>query len=69
MEGWRVVEFGPHSFGIERDTDKILIGTVDLIDGLWRVHILLPGGSSRGDFSEYDAALKFVRAAFADTAS
>ena len=69
MEGWRVIEFGPRSFGIERDADKIIIGCIDLIDGFWRVHILQPGGSSKGDFSDYNTALKFVGTALAETAS
>jgi hypothetical protein len=66
VEGWRVLEFGPHSFGIERGTDKILVGTIDLIDGLWPVHILRTGGPSKGDFVEYGDAARFVETAFAE---
>jgi hypothetical protein len=67
VEGWRVVEFGPHSFGIEHGTDKVLVGAIDLIGGLWHVDILRPSGTINGNFAEYDAALAFVEIAFAET--
>lgn len=63
---WRAVEFGPHSFGIERGKDKMLIGSIDLIDGRWRVEIMGSDGTA-ADFADYDAALSFVRTVEAGT--
>ncbi|HVQ70356.1 MAG TPA: hypothetical protein VMT08_22920 [Bradyrhizobium sp.] len=58
---WRTVEFGPHSFGIERGAEKVLLGYIDLIDERWHVEILLPGsGRNIEDFADYASALGFV---------
>jgi hypothetical protein len=57
---WRAVAFGPRSFGIERGKDRMLIGSIDLIDGRWRVDIMGPDGDT-GEFADYDAALEFMR--------
>ena len=56
---WRTVEFGPHSFGIERGADKILVGSIDFDEGRWHVEILWP--DIRADFDDYASALAFVR--------
>lgn len=58
---WRTVEFGPHSFGIEREKDRTMVGTIDRIDGRWHVEIQLPGRNIKDDFVEYIAATAFVR--------
>lgn len=67
---WRTVEFGPHSLGIESVTEKVLVGSIDLIKGRWHVEILWSGrgGNIRADFAENASALAFVHgveAAFA----
>jgi hypothetical protein len=64
--GWRTVEFGPHSFGIERGADRVLVGSIDFDEGRWHVEIL--GRDIHASFDEYASALDFVReveAAFA----
>lgn len=60
-ESWRAIEFGPHSFGIERGED--LVGTIDLNDGKWQVEILWSGrgGPIRRSFPDYASALIFVQ--------
>jgi hypothetical protein len=62
-ECWRPVAFGPHSFGIERGKDKILVGSIDLNNGKWQVEILWAGrgGPIRRNFSDYASALIFVQ--------
>jgi hypothetical protein len=58
---WPIVEFGPHSFGIEKE-DMSLVGSIDLIDRRWRVEILWPSDEAiTADFADYDSALAFVR--------
>jgi hypothetical protein len=57
--GWRTVEFGPHSFGIERSTDRALVGSIDFDDGRWHVEIL--GHDIRASFDDHASALDFVR--------
>jgi hypothetical protein len=66
---WRVVEFGPHSFGIEHGPEKALVGAIDLIDDRWHVEVLRSGSTIEGDFPGYDAALAFVETAFAEMPS
>lgn len=62
-ESWRAIEFGPHSFGIERIHDKALVGSIDLNDGRWHVEIVRPDGDDtiRAEFVEYVCALAFVK--------
>ncbi|MET0675957.1 MAG: hypothetical protein ABW175_09180 [Bradyrhizobium sp.] len=61
--GWRTIEFGPRSYGIERIKDRSLIGSIDQIDGRWQVEIQWPSRNDmiKDDFAEYIAAVAFVR--------
>jgi hypothetical protein len=64
---WRAVEFGPHSFGIERAENNALVGAIDLIEARWHVEVLSSGfaGNIKADFADYPSAVAFVDAAFA----
>ena len=60
---WRTIEFGPNSFGIEQTKDRLLIGSIDLIEGRWHVEILWRGSDNtiKADFVDYSSATTFVR--------
>jgi hypothetical protein len=58
--GWRTVEFGPCSFGIERGADRVLVGSIDFDKGRWHVEMLW--SDIQADFNDYASALDFVRA-------